>query len=91
MWYSAIGSRKTQTLPSTFAAADARAEHRPGVLGPRRRRDHETRNVAQHADGVVVVEMTPEPFLVAVPLDPHDHSVPVRALGEEAERRSLAP
>ena len=90
MWYSAIGSRKTQTLPSAFAG-DARAEHRGRVdLGTGGRRDHEPRDVAQDAERVVVVEVTPEALLVAVALDPHHHPVAVRASREELQRRRLA-
>ena len=90
MWYSAIGSRKTQTLPSTFAAATqvrSIAAASSGRAGDAITRPGMSRS---DADRVVVVEVAAEPLLVAVALDPHDHPVPVRALGEELERRRLA-
>ena len=68
----------------------AGGEHRRGVVRPRRRGDHEPRDVAQHADGVVVVEVPAEPALVPVAGDPHDHPVPVPPLREELQRRRLA-
>ena len=66
------------------------SEHRRGVVRPRGRGDHEARDVAQDAERVVVVEVAAEALLVAVALDPHDHPVAVRALGEELERGRLA-
>ena len=69
---------------------DARAQHRGGVVGPSRRRDHDTRDVAENGDRVVVVEVAAEALLVAVARDPHDHAVAVAALGEELQRRGLA-
>ena len=68
----------------------ARHEHRGGIVGPRRRGDDDAGDVPQHADRVVVVEMPSEAPLVAVASDPDHHPVPVRALGEELERRRLA-
>ena len=68
----------------------ARHEHGGGIVGPRRRRDDDAGDVAQHADRVVVVEVPSEAPLVAVARDPDHHPVPVRALGEELERRRLA-
>jgi hypothetical protein len=53
-------------------------------------RDHNTRYVPKHADRVVVVEVPAEPALVSVAGDPDHHSVPVRALREELQRRGLA-
>ena len=69
---------------------DARPQHRGGIVGPRGRRDHETGDVAEHPEPVVVVEVPAEAALVAEPLDADDHPVAVRALGEELERRRLA-
>ena len=69
---------------------DAGAQHRGGIVRTRRRRDHEPRNVAQHRDRVVVVEVPAEALLVAVPGDPHHHPVAVLPLREELQRRGLA-
>ena len=68
----------------------ARHEHRGRVVRSRGRRDHEPGDVAQHADGVVVVEVAAEPPLVAVAGDPDHHPVPVGPLREELQRRRLA-
>ena len=66
VWYSAIGSRKTQTLPSTVAAAT----HVPSIAAASSGRAGEAitsaGDVAQHADRVVVVEVAAEALLVAV-------------------------
>ena len=78
--HAAVGARRRE----------ARRQHRARIVGPRRRGDHEPRNVAQHADRVVVVEMAPKTLLVAIPGDPHDHAVPVLAPREELQRRRLA-
>ena len=69
---------------------DAGAQHRGGIVRARRRRDHEPRNVAQHRDRVVVVEVPAEALLVAVARDPHHHPVAVLPLREELQRRRLA-
>ena len=90
VWYSAIGSRKTQTLPSAFAAATHVRSIAAASAGRAGEAIDEARDVPQDADPVVVVEMAAEPLLVAVALDPHDHPVAVRALREELERRRLA-
>ena len=76
--------------PVRLRRGDTRAEHRGRVDGTGRRGDHEARDVAQDADAVVVVEVTPEALLVPVALDPDDHPVAVRTPREELERRRLA-
>ena len=70
---------------------DAGPQHRGRVVGPGRRRDDEAGDVAEHGDGVVVVEVAAEALLVAVAGDAHDERVAVLALGEELQRRRLAP
>ena len=88
---SAIGSRKTQTLPSMAAAATqvrnmaAASSGRAGdaITSPGMSRS--TR------DRVVVVEVAAEALLVAVAGDAHDQRVAVLTLGEELQRRGLAP
>ena len=90
VWYSAIGSRNTLTVPSATAAATQRAQHRRRVGRVRRRGDHEARDVAEHGDAVVVVEVAAEPLLVAVAGDAHDERVGVLPVGEERQAGRLA-
>ena len=65
------------------------------VVGTGGRRDHEPRDVAQHAERVVVVEVTAEALLVAVARDPHDHPVairgPARRTAASPPRRAAGP
>ena len=64
--------------------------HRRGVVGPRRGGHHDTGQVADRGDRVVVVEVPAETLLVAVSGDPHHHRVAVLTVGEELQRGTLA-
>ena len=68
----------------------ARAQHRGRVGGVAGTRDHEPGDVAQHADGVVVVKVTTEALLIAEPGDAHDHRIAIPALREERQAGGLA-
>ena len=65
-------------------------EHRRRVVGPSGRRDHEPGDVAEDTDRVVVVEVAAEPALIAIAGDPDHHSVAIRPLREELQRRRLS-
>jgi hypothetical protein len=62
-----------------------------GVTRGGRRGDHQSGDVPQHAERVVVVEVSAEALLVAVPGDPDDHRVDELPVGEEPQSRGLAP
>ena len=68
----------------------AGTQHRGRVIGARRTRHHEPRNVTQHSDGVVIVEVAAEALLIAKTSDPDDHRVAEPAAGEERQGRTLA-
>ena len=72
------------------AAASAGAQHRRRVVAARRRGDDQARDVAQHAERVVVVEVAAEALLVAVAGDAHDHRVAELAVARRTQRRRLA-
>ena len=80
MWYSAIGSRNTATVPSIAAAATQVRSMRRRVVAAGRAGDDQTGDVAQHPDRVVVVEVPAESLLVREAGDPDDHRVAVRAV-----------
>ena len=75
----------------SFAASGMGGPRGRSVVGSHRRGDDEAGDVAEHPDRIVVVEVAAEPALVAEARDPDDHPVAVRALGEELQRRRLAP
>ena len=90
-----MGSRKTHTVPSTSAAARqvrSIAAASSGWLGTA---THQPRDVAQHRDRVVVVEVAAEPLLVGEPGDAHDHRVVVlrrrRRTAGSPPRRAAGP
>ena len=84
VWYRAIGSRNTQTLPSASRGGQAGAQHGRGVVRPGRAGDDQARDVTQAGQRVVVVEVPAEAPLVGEPGDAQHHRVAVLALGEEA-------
>ena len=90
VWYRAIGSRNTRHRAVGLGGRRARPQHRRGIGAGRRRGDDDAGDVAQAAEGVVVVEVPAEALLVAVAGDAHDHRVDVLAGGEERQRRRLA-
>ena len=65
------------------------AQHGCGVGTRRRRGDDDAGQIAQPAEGVVVVEVPAETLLVAVPGDAYDQRVDVLTIGEERQRRSF--
>ena len=69
---------------------DAGAQQRGGVVTAARAGHHQSGDVAQHTDRVVVVEVPAESLLVRQSRDPHHQRVPVAALGEEGQRGGLA-
>src|SRR6266566_4461225 len=69
----------------------AGTQHRRRVVRPRGRGDDQARDVAQRAEGVVVVEVPTEAPLVGVGGDADNHRVAVLALREERERGGLTP
>src|SRR3546814_15528508 len=52
--------------------------------------DHETRDVAQRGDRVVVVEMAAKAALVTQRRDPHHHRVAILVVAEELQTRRFA-
>ena len=71
-------------------SGQARPQQRGSIPRVRRARDDQPRDVAQHAEPVVVVEVPAEALLVRQPLDPDDERVPVGAAGEELQAGRLA-
>ena len=69
---------------------EAGAQQGRGLPGVRGAGDDEPRDVAQHGEAVVVVEVPAEAALVGEPLHPHDERVAVGAAGEELQRGGLA-
>ena len=86
-----MGSRTTQTLRSTTAAAAQRAEHRRGIVGPGRGGDHQPGDVAEHGRGIVVVEVATEALLVAVAGHPDQHGIVVLPIAEKNGRLAASP
>ena len=72
-----------------FRRGDAGVQHRRGVVGPRGRGDHHAWDVADRGDGVVVVEVAAESFLVSVSGHPHHHRIAVLPIREELQRRAF--
>ena len=66
------------------------AQHHRRVVAPRGTRHHQTRDVAQGGDRVVVVEVAAKTALVAQRGDAHHHRVAVLAVGEELQAGRLA-
>ena len=68
-----VRGRRTR-VPSTAAAARQVRSIAAASSGRAGRGDDQAGDVAQHADGVVVVEVAAEALLVAVAGDPHHHA-----------------
>ena len=66
------------------------AQHARRVRTVRRTGDDQPWNVAQHGNGIVVVEMTAEAFLITEPGDAHDHRIGVLPVREKRQGRRFA-
>src|SRR5262245_62964125 len=62
-----------------------------GIVASRWYAEHQSRNVAQSSDRIVVVKMTAETFLIGQSRDSHDHRIGELSRREEGEGTRLPP